>query len=95
MRRANLFSALLLAAGLAVPAAPVPPPAGARAGGDMSRYFLWPTTPEGQLQFLVDMANIVRKGPRGTGVFYHQLAAERSWTSFINLLEEVFGGHDH
>ena len=29
------------------------------------------------------------------GVFYHQLAAERSWTSFINLLEEVFGGHDH
>jgi dienelactone hydrolase len=29
------------------------------------------------------------------GVFYHQLAAERSWTSFINLLEELFGGHDH
>jgi dienelactone hydrolase len=28
------------------------------------------------------------------GVFYHQLAAERSWTSFINLLEELFGG-DH
>jgi len=26
------------------------------------------------------------------GVFYHQLAAERSWTSFVNLLEEVFGG---
>jgi dienelactone hydrolase len=25
------------------------------------------------------------------GVFYHQLAAERSWTSFINLLEEMFG----
>ena len=25
------------------------------------------------------------------GVFYHQLAAERSWTSFISLLEEVFG----
>jgi dienelactone hydrolase len=25
------------------------------------------------------------------GVFYHQLAAERSWTSFINLLEELFG----
>ena len=24
------------------------------------------------------------------GVFYHQLAAERSWTSFINLLEELF-----
>ena len=29
------------------------------------------------------------------GVFYHQLAAERSWTSFINLLEELFGGHAH
>jgi dienelactone hydrolase len=29
------------------------------------------------------------------GVFYHELAAERSWTAFINLLEEVFGGNDH
>ena len=29
------------------------------------------------------------------GVRYNALAAERSWTSFINLLEEVFGGHDH
>ena len=28
------------------------------------------------------------------GVFYHALAAERSWTSFINLLEELFGGGD-
>ena len=27
------------------------------------------------------------------GVAYNALAAERSWTSFINLLEEVFGGH--
>jgi dienelactone hydrolase len=27
------------------------------------------------------------------GVFYHQLAAERSWTSFVNLLEELFGAH--
>ena len=27
------------------------------------------------------------------GVFYHQLAAERSWTSFVNLLEELFGGN--
>ena len=25
------------------------------------------------------------------GVFYHALAAERSWTSFVSLLEEVFG----
>jgi dienelactone hydrolase len=29
------------------------------------------------------------------GVAYNALAAERSWTSFINLLEEIFGGHDH
>jgi arabinogalactan endo-1,4-beta-galactosidase len=36
----------------------------------MSRYFLWPTTPEGQLQFMVDMVNTVRKGPNGAGVFY-------------------------
>jgi dienelactone hydrolase len=28
------------------------------------------------------------------GVRYNALAAERSWTSFINLLEEVFGGTD-
>ena len=27
------------------------------------------------------------------GVAYNALAAERSWTSFINLLEELFGGH--
>ena len=43
---------------------------GGRAGRDMSRYFLWPNTPEGQLQFMVDMVNIVRKGPKGAGVFY-------------------------
>ena len=28
------------------------------------------------------------------GVAFNALAAERSWTSFINLLEEVFGGGD-
>ncbi|HEY8434974.1 MAG TPA: dienelactone hydrolase family protein, partial [Sphingomicrobium sp.] len=28
------------------------------------------------------------------GVAYKALAAERSWTSFINLLEELFGGGD-
>ncbi len=27
------------------------------------------------------------------GVAYNALAAERSWTSFIDLLEELFGGH--
>jgi arabinogalactan endo-1,4-beta-galactosidase len=41
-----------------------------RPGRDLSRYFLWPTTPEGQLQFMVDMVNMVRKSPNGTGVFY-------------------------
>lgn len=25
------------------------------------------------------------------GVFYHKVAAERSWTSFVDLLEELFG----
>jgi arabinogalactan endo-1,4-beta-galactosidase len=44
--------------------------ASGRAGRDMSRYFLWPNTPEGQLQFMVDMVNTVRKGPHGAGVFY-------------------------
>ena len=29
------------------------------------------------------------------GVAYNALAAERSWTSFISLLEELFGGHAH
>lgn len=29
------------------------------------------------------------------GVRYNALAAERSWTSFISLLEELFGGHGH
>ena len=29
------------------------------------------------------------------GVAYNALAAERSWTSFISLLEELFGGNDH
>jgi len=28
------------------------------------------------------------------GVRYNALAAERSWTSFISLLEELFSGHD-
>lgn len=29
------------------------------------------------------------------GVAYNALAAERSWTSFVDLLEELFGGHAH
>jgi arabinogalactan endo-1,4-beta-galactosidase len=55
----------------------------------MSRYFLWPNTPEGQLQFMVDMVNIVRKGPRGTGVFYW--APERAiWKADGNPGPAVF-----
>jgi len=27
------------------------------------------------------------------GVAYNKVAAERSWTSFVDLLEELFGGH--
>ena len=29
------------------------------------------------------------------GVAYNELAAERSWTSFVNLLEELFGANGH
>jgi dienelactone hydrolase len=29
------------------------------------------------------------------GVAYNALAVERSWTSFVSLLEELFGGNDH
>nr|MBA3834355.1 dienelactone hydrolase family protein [Sphingomonas sp.] len=28
------------------------------------------------------------------GVRYNALAAERSWTSFVSLLEELFGAND-
>jgi len=62
---------------------------GGRAGRDMSRYFLWPSTPEGQLQFMVDMVNIVRHGPNGAGVFYW--APERAiWTADGNPGPAVF-----
>jgi arabinogalactan endo-1,4-beta-galactosidase len=30
----------------------------------------WPETPEGRLQFIVDLVNTVKKAPRGLGVFY-------------------------
>ena len=62
--------AAAVSVGGAAPAGNATPAAGGRAGRDMSRYFLWPNTPEGQLQFMVDMVNIVRKGPNGAGVFY-------------------------
>ncbi|MGD0368476.1 MAG: glycosyl hydrolase 53 family protein [Acidobacteriaceae bacterium] len=31
---------------------------------------LWPVTPQGRLQFMVDLVNTVRKAPRGLGVLY-------------------------
>ena len=31
---------------------------------------MWPQTPEGRLQFMVDLVNTVRKAPRGVGVMY-------------------------
>lgn len=31
---------------------------------------LWPVTPEGRLQFMVDLVNTVQKAPRGLGVLY-------------------------
>lgn len=31
---------------------------------------LWPQTPEGRLQFMVDLVNTVKKAPRGIGVMY-------------------------
>ena len=31
---------------------------------------LWPITPQGRLQFLVDLTNTVRTAPRGIGIMY-------------------------
>jgi len=46
----------------------------AKAGGDelMTRrkYNLWPGTPQGQLQFMADLVNVVKRAPGGMGVFY-------------------------
>lgn len=33
-------------------------------------YLFWPATPQGRLQYMVDVVNTVRKGPNGLGVFY-------------------------
>jgi arabinogalactan endo-1,4-beta-galactosidase len=35
-----------------------------------NKCMLWPETPEGRLQFMVDIVNTVRKAPRGLGVMY-------------------------
>jgi arabinogalactan endo-1,4-beta-galactosidase len=43
-------------------------------GGDQlmarGKYNLWPGTPAGQLQFMVDLVNTVRRQPNGMAVFY-------------------------
>ena len=31
---------------------------------------LWPQTPEGRLQFMVDLVNTIKRGPRGVGAMY-------------------------
>lgn len=38
----------------------------AQTGTDM----MWPVTPDGRLQFMVDLVNTVKKAPRGLGVMY-------------------------
>lgn len=35
-----------------------------------NQFMLWPVTPEGRLQFMVDLVNTVRKAPRGISVMY-------------------------
>ena len=35
-----------------------------------NKSMLWPETPEGRLQYMGDIINMVRKGPRGIGVLY-------------------------
>jgi arabinogalactan endo-1,4-beta-galactosidase len=35
-----------------------------------TRYMLWPVTPEGRLQYMVDLVNTVKNAPRGLGVMY-------------------------
>ncbi len=46
----------------------------AQSGGDAlmheRKYNLWPGTPEGQVQFMADLINIVRRRPGGLGVYY-------------------------
>jgi arabinogalactan endo-1,4-beta-galactosidase len=46
----------------------------AQSGGDVlmkeRKYNLWPGTPQGQLQFMADVINTVRRVPGGLGVYY-------------------------
>jgi arabinogalactan endo-1,4-beta-galactosidase len=46
----------------------------AQSGGDSlikeRKYNLWPGTPQGQLQFMADVINTVRRVPGGLGVYY-------------------------
>jgi arabinogalactan endo-1,4-beta-galactosidase len=45
-----------------------------QSGGDElikeRKYNLWPGTPDGQLQFMADLINLVRRTPGGMGVYY-------------------------
>jgi arabinogalactan endo-1,4-beta-galactosidase len=49
------------------------------ARGGNAKFLFWPITPEGRLQFLVDLTNTVLKAPRGISIMY--FAPERDlWT---------------
>ncbi len=41
-------------------------------GSEPNPYMLWPVTPQGRLQFMVDLVNTVRRAPRGIAVMYWQ-----------------------
>jgi arabinogalactan endo-1,4-beta-galactosidase len=67
-----------------------------------NKFMFWPQTPEGRLQFMADIVNMVKKAPRGLGVMYW--APEReAWNddgspgpvvSVLDQLAKLSGGPD-
>jgi arabinogalactan endo-1,4-beta-galactosidase len=57
-----------------------------QSGGDQvmtRKYMEWPGTTEGQLQFMADLVNTVRRSPSGLGVYYRAPEGRRGnglWT---------------
>ena len=41
-----------------------------RSRAENNKSMLWPETPEGRLQYMVDIVNTVKKAPHGLGVMY-------------------------
>ncbi len=74
----------------------------AKTGGDRllkrGKYFLWPGTPEGQLQFMADIVNTVKRQPNGLGVFTAGSGrgfVEYGWdSSAVDFSYGSFGGVD-